>query len=175
MHSGLDLVTRRSDEIRQQATEGGAPNVPGPNLGESVMATLAGKVVRAGWSGGFGKAVVIDAGNGLLAISGHLQELSPGIKEGAAVKVGEPLGIEGHTGRATGDHVHYELRVVDEHGHQFTVDPLDATRTQEISSDDPLHDIRSSRARVPSGNQASLGCIRTQIQNSLIAHDQTAK
>jgi murein DD-endopeptidase MepM/ murein hydrolase activator NlpD len=91
MHTGIDL---RDDY--------GAP----------VRATAAGRVVAAEWSGGYGNMVEVDHGNGLATRYGHLSAIA--VRQGQPVEVGTVLGRIGSTGRATGPHLHYEVRIDDE-------------------------------------------------------------
>jgi murein DD-endopeptidase MepM/ murein hydrolase activator NlpD len=79
------------------------------NTGEPVRATAAGKVVTAGWNGGYGKMVEIDHGNGITTRYGHLSGID--VSEGQTVRVGQLVGKIGSTGRSTGPHLHYETRV----------------------------------------------------------------
>jgi murein DD-endopeptidase MepM/ murein hydrolase activator NlpD len=79
------------------------------STGEPVRATAAGKVVTAGWNGGYGKMVEIDHGNGLSTRYGHLSAID--VDEGQSVRVGQVVGKVGSTGRSTGPHLHYETRV----------------------------------------------------------------
>jgi murein DD-endopeptidase MepM/ murein hydrolase activator NlpD len=79
------------------------------DIGEPIHATAAGTVTIAGWSGGYGKMVEIDHGNGLATRYGHLSEID--VSVGQAVRTGEVIGKLGSTGRSTGPHVHYETRV----------------------------------------------------------------
>ena len=78
-------------------------------VGDPVRATAAGTVTAAGWSGGYGKMVEIDHGNGLSTRYGHLSQISVDI--GDKIRVGQTVGRVGSTGRSTGPHVHYETRV----------------------------------------------------------------
>src|SRR5262249_19705907 len=79
------------------------------NSGEPVHATAAGKVTSAGWSGGYGRMVEVDHGNGLSTRYGHLSAIE--VSEGQMVRVGQVVGRVGSTGRSTGPHLHYETRV----------------------------------------------------------------
>jgi murein DD-endopeptidase MepM/ murein hydrolase activator NlpD len=79
------------------------------STGDPVRATANGKVVNAGWSGGYGRMVEIDHGNGLSTRYGHLSEI--GVKVGETVKIGQIIGAVGSTGRSTGPHLHYETRI----------------------------------------------------------------
>ena len=88
MHSGVDIA---------MAT------------GTPVGATSAGRVARAGWAGGYGLLVVIDHGGGIETYYAHLSSLS--VRAGDTVQAGQTLGGAGSTGRSTGPHLHYELRV----------------------------------------------------------------
>ena len=77
--------------------------------GEPIHATAAGTVTSAGWSGGYGKMVEVDHGNGFVTRYGHMSEIDA--KVGQPVKIGQVLGRIGSTGRSTGPHLHYETRV----------------------------------------------------------------
>ena len=79
------------------------------STGEPVRATAAGKVVSAGWSGGYGKMVEIDHGNGISTRYGHLSAID--VSEGQSIRIGQMVGKIGSTGRSTGPHLHYETRV----------------------------------------------------------------
>jgi len=77
--------------------------------GEPIHATAGGTVATAGWSGGYGKMVEIDHGNGISTRYGHLSQIDVAV--GDTVRVGQVVGRLGSTGRSTGPHVHYETRV----------------------------------------------------------------
>jgi murein DD-endopeptidase MepM/ murein hydrolase activator NlpD len=75
--------------------------------GQPVMATAAGKVTHAAYSGNYGNLIIINHGFGLETHYGHL--LSYKVKVGDEVKRGDQIGQIGATGRATGYHLHYEV------------------------------------------------------------------
>jgi murein DD-endopeptidase MepM/ murein hydrolase activator NlpD len=77
--------------------------------GTPVRATADGRVTLSGWHGGYGLAIVVNHGNGLETLYGHLSKL--GYLVGQEVRRGEVIGYSGSTGRATGPHVHYEVHV----------------------------------------------------------------
>jgi murein DD-endopeptidase MepM/ murein hydrolase activator NlpD len=79
------------------------------DIGEAVHATAAGTVTNAGWSGGYGKMVEVDHGNGLATRYGHLSQIDVNI--GDDIRVGQVVGRMGSTGRSTGPHLHYETRI----------------------------------------------------------------
>lgn len=85
--------------------------------GAPVVAAGSGKVTIAGWQHGYGQVVYIDHGSGLTTRYGHLSQI--GVKVGQSVARGENLGRVGSTGRSTGPHLHYEVRIKDN-----PVDPL---------------------------------------------------
>ncbi len=87
MHAGIDFRAPTGTEIRS---------------------TGAGKVVSAGFSGGYGNMVEIDHGLGLSTRYGHMSRIL--VSEGDTVEPGEILGLSGSTGRSTGPHLHYEVR-----------------------------------------------------------------
>jgi murein DD-endopeptidase MepM/ murein hydrolase activator NlpD len=76
--------------------------------GDPVYATADGKVTNAAASGNYGNLVVIDHGYGLETRYGHLSAFK--VKQGQPVKRGDLIGLVGATGRATGAHLHYEVR-----------------------------------------------------------------
>ena len=79
------------------------------SMGDPVRATADGKVDNAGWSGGYGRMIEIDHGNGLATRYGHLSEIK--VKVGDTIKIGQIIGAVGSTGRSTGPHLHYETRI----------------------------------------------------------------
>jgi murein DD-endopeptidase MepM/ murein hydrolase activator NlpD len=79
------------------------------SIGDPVRVTANGKVVSAGWAGGYGRMVEVDHGNGLSTRYGHLSEIL--VKVGEQVKIGQVIGAVGSTGRSTGPHLHYETRI----------------------------------------------------------------
>jgi murein DD-endopeptidase MepM/ murein hydrolase activator NlpD len=79
------------------------------NVGDPIYATAAGKVVKAGWEGGYGNMVEIDHGEGLATRYGHMSEID--VTVGQKIRIGQIIGRVGTTGRSTGPHLHYEVRV----------------------------------------------------------------
>lgn len=79
--------------------------------GDSVFAPGAGTVVKAGWSGGYGNMIEIDHGNGITTRYGHLSKVD--VSVGDTVSRSQLIGFVGSTGRSTGPHLHYELRLND--------------------------------------------------------------
>lgn len=77
--------------------------------GDIIVSPANGRISKAGWQGGYGYMIEIDHGNGLKTRYGHLSKLD--VKEGDPVQRGQLLGYVGSTGRSTGPHLHYELRV----------------------------------------------------------------
>lgn len=77
--------------------------------GTRVIASSDGRVVQAGWASGYGLLVTIDHGRGLQTRYAHLSSL--GVIPGQQVRRGDVLGSVGSTGRSTGPHLHYELRL----------------------------------------------------------------
>lgn len=76
--------------------------------GLPVKATGAGKVITAGPAAGYGNLVEIDHGQGITTRFGHMSRIL--VHEGQTIVTGQTIGRAGATGRATGPHVHYEVR-----------------------------------------------------------------
>jgi murein DD-endopeptidase MepM/ murein hydrolase activator NlpD len=98
--------------------------------GDVARSTAAGRVTIASYQGGYGLMVEIDHGNGLATRYGHLSVIE--VSEGQMVEAGEPIGLIGTTGRSTGPHLHYEVRVAGE-----PVDPQRYLRAAVRLSDAP--------------------------------------
>ena len=79
--------------------------------GENVLAPANGTVIKAGWTGGYGNMVEIDHGNGLTTRYGHMSRIE--VEVGDTITRGQLIGLIGSTGRSTGPHLHYELRLDD--------------------------------------------------------------
>jgi len=76
--------------------------------GDGVKATANGRVVFAGWFGGYGNCVRIRHTNNFETLYGHLSKIK--VKTGQKVSVGDNIGLVGSTGHSTGNHLHYEVR-----------------------------------------------------------------
>lgn len=88
MHAGLDIA--------------------GPH-GKEIIAPSDGTIVFAGLEGGYGNVLVVDHGYGIKTRYGHLASIN--VKPGEKVKRGDIIAMLGNTGRSTGPHLHYEVRV----------------------------------------------------------------
>ncbi|HVG63889.1 MAG TPA: M23 family metallopeptidase [Hyalangium sp.] len=99
--SRLDPYT--ADRVMHQGLDIAAPH------GKEVFAPSDGTVVFAGLEGGYGNVIVIDHGYGIKTRYGHLAKIL--VKSGEKVKRGAKIAAVGNTGRSTGPHLHYEVRV----------------------------------------------------------------
>ncbi len=73
-----------------------------------IRASLGGRVIKAGYSSGYGNLVVVDHGNGWVTYYAHLSRIT--VSKGQVVSKGQSLGYMGQTGNATGVHLHFEVR-----------------------------------------------------------------
>lgn len=87
-HSGLDLA---------------------PGLGARVVASQDGKVIFAGLQAGYGRLIILDHGQGITSYYAHLDKIL--VKVGKEVKRGDLIGKVGNSGKVTGPHLHFEIRV----------------------------------------------------------------
>ena len=79
--------------------------------GTPIKATGDGKIVHAGRKGGYGNVVIIQHGQNISTVYGHMSRFAQGSRVGARVKQGQVIGYVGSTGLASGPHLHYEFRV----------------------------------------------------------------
>lgn len=98
--------------------------------GTPVLAAGGGTVRIAGVQNGYGNVVYIDHGDGLVTRYGHLAKIL--VKAGDPISAGAKLGLVGATGRATGPHLHFEVRLAGR-----AVDPVLAMRIAELQRTDP--------------------------------------
>jgi len=77
--------------------------------GEPIYATAGGMVVKAGWAGAYGNLVSINHGGGLQTRYAHISKIL--VKKGDIVKKEDLIAYVGNTGRSTGPHLHYEIRL----------------------------------------------------------------
>ncbi len=87
MHSGVDI---------------GAP------MGSTITAAAGGRIIFAGWYGGYGNAIIIDHGGQTSTLYGHCSQIF--VSQGQDVERGQAIGAVGSTGESTGPHLHFEVR-----------------------------------------------------------------
>ena len=98
----------RSDPFNGGARMHKGIDIPGPK-GTPIYATADGIVSRAGWASGYGNLVQISHGGGMETRYGHMSKLI--VAANSYVRRGQLIGLMGSTGRSTGSHLHYEVRV----------------------------------------------------------------
>lgn len=99
---------RRFDPFNGRAAMHAGLDMAGSH-GEPIYASASGKVVQAGIASGYGKLVELDHGKGIETRYGHMSAIL--VKPGETVRQGQLIGRMGSTGRSTGTHLHYEIRV----------------------------------------------------------------
>jgi murein DD-endopeptidase MepM/ murein hydrolase activator NlpD len=88
MHTGIDI---------------GAP------MGSTITASAGGRIIYAGWEGGYGNTIIIDHGGATSTLYAHLSQIF--ISQGQDVQRGQAIGAVGCTGNCTGPHLHFEIRL----------------------------------------------------------------
>ena len=89
----------------------------GAARGSAVLAAKSGRVIQAGWNGGYGISVMIAHDDGITTLYGHMDGCS--VSVGQTVSQGETIGFCGSTGNSTGAHIHYTM-----YKNGGTIDPL---------------------------------------------------
>lgn len=100
----------RSDPFRGTAAMHAGVDIPGP-IGTPIYATADGVVSWAGRRGGYGNLIEINHGKGIATRYGHLSRIV--VADNTRVHRGQLIGLMGSTGRSTGPHLHYEVRIDD--------------------------------------------------------------
>ena len=96
LHTGIDIGGR----------------AVGKNInGALIVAAADGKVIYAGYRGGYGNCIMIDHGNGVVTLYAHQQSGSFKVSNGQKVTRGQGIGKVGSTGLSTGPHLHFEVRI----------------------------------------------------------------
>ena len=90
-------------------------------IGTPIRVTGDGKVAYKGLRSGYGKALIIDHGNGYQTVYAHMSQFRSDLKIGSVVKQGQVIGYVGQTGLATGPHLHYEFQVNGVHRDPLTI------------------------------------------------------
>ncbi|MBI5542729.1 MAG: M23 family metallopeptidase [Deltaproteobacteria bacterium] len=98
----------RIDPIHGHPSGHSGVDVAAP-AGTPILAAADGVVRRSGMRGGYGISVEIDHGQGMTTLYGHASELL--VREGEQVRKGEAIAKVGSTGRSTGAHLHFEVRL----------------------------------------------------------------
>ncbi len=131
----------RDDPIRHDRRfHGGTDFKADP--GTPVLAAGDGVVVFAGRQGGYGNVIYVDHGGGVVTRYGHLRRIET--KKNAPVTAGERIGQVGSTGRTTGPHLHFEIRLDGR-----AVDPVAAMTIAELERTDPAKGQLAASALAP--------------------------
>ncbi len=120
----------RSDPFRGTAAMHAGVDIPGP-VGTPIYATADGIVDHAARQGGYGNMVEINHGKGIATRYGHLSKIL--VADGARVTRGQLIALMGSTGRSTGPHLHYEVRI---DGHAVNPIPFLTTADYLLASQD---------------------------------------
>ncbi len=100
----------RSDPFNGAAALHAGIDITG-DRGQPILAAAAGRVVSVGPQGGYGNLVIVDHGHGIQTRYGHLSGFD--VRPGQMVARGQQIARMGSTGRSTGDHLHFEVRLND--------------------------------------------------------------
>lgn len=98
----------RAAPLRGASTNHKGVDLAAP-IGTPIYATADGIVSRAEWANGYGKLIELNHGNQIQTRYGHLSAMN--VTPNQRVRKGDIIGFMGSTGRSTGSHLHYEVRV----------------------------------------------------------------
>lgn len=121
--------------------------------GTPIKSTGDGKVLFAGVQGGYGNVIILQHGQGITTLYGHMNAFARGMRAGTRIRQGQVIGYVGSTGLASGPHCHYEFRINGVHKNPVTValpkaDPVPAKERAAFKKQaqavlaklDPTHD-----------------------------------
>jgi len=131
--------------------------------GAPIVAARNGIVVYAGWYHAYGRTVIIDHGNGWTTLYGHASSIA--VRSGQSVSAGQLIARVGCTGRCTGPHLHFEIRV-----NGRAMDPL------SVSLVDPLQAPAKSMAgaeQAPAASRSPAVSVETVVHRSMAADGPT--
>ncbi|UVO51645.1 M23 family metallopeptidase [Sphingomonas sp. SUN019] len=120
----------RSDPFRGTAAMHAGVDIPGPS-GTPIYATADGIVSHADRQGGYGNMIEVNHGKGISTRYGHLSKIM--VTANGRVRRGQMIGLMGSTGRSTGPHLHYEVRI---DGHAVNPVPFLTTADYLLASKD---------------------------------------
>lgn len=120
----------RSDPFRGSAAMHAGVDIPGA-MGTPIYATADGIVSHAGRQGGYGNLVEINHGHGIETRYGHLSKIL--VADNTRVRRGQIIGLMGSTGRSTGTHLHYEVRLDGR-----AINPIPFIQSGEYASQTPV-------------------------------------
>ncbi len=120
----------RSDPFRGTAAMHAGVDIPGP-VGTPIYATADGIVAHAGRQGGYGNMIELSHGKGIATRYGHLSKIL--VADNTRVTRGQLIALMGSTGRSTGPHLHYEVRI---DGHAVNPIPFLTTADYLLAAQD---------------------------------------
>ncbi len=115
------LVGNRESPGGIGSTDHGGIDI-GAAYGTPIIAAASGTVEIASVYGGYGNAVMINHGNGLRTLYGHMSSIA--VSQGQTVQAGQVIGLVGSTGWSTGPHLHFEVRYTDNAGNESKLNGL---------------------------------------------------
>jgi len=127
---------QRQDPINGEGAFHSGIDIDAP-YGSPVRAAADGDVTEAAMNAGYGREIVVEHGHDVTTVYGHLSAMS--VVPGQHVLRGQVIGLVGQSGRATGPHLHYEVRV-----HKVPVNPHKYLRTtyEQIAFSEPAPPIK---------------------------------
>jgi murein DD-endopeptidase MepM/ murein hydrolase activator NlpD len=122
---------KRTDPVNRKSSFHEGVDIRGKR-GDKIYATASGKVLRAFKNGSYGNYVEIDHGNGYTTAYAHLQSYL--VKKGEFINQGQIIGQVGNSGRSTGPHLHYEVRL-----NKKPINPTKFMKVAELSHTFNVH------------------------------------
>ena len=136
------------------------------HYGQPVLAPSDGVVTFAGPYNGYGRMIQVDHGNGVTTRYGHLSGFS--VAEGQTVRRGQVIGYVGLSGRSTGPHLHYEVRI-----HDTPVNPHKFLRSTTVNPGEISRRLAALLSRLLGRRSLLLGrllCVWPQFHGRLAEH-----
>lgn len=147
-------LRRKHPVLNKIRAHRGTDYAAGP--GTPIRTAGDGKVVFAGWKGGFGRCVIIQHGQGIQTLYAHMSRINKKSKRGTRVSQGQVIGYVGSSGLASGPHLHYEFRVNGVHKNPVKVKLPEARPIEKKYRKDFLADANKWLAILESNQRSVL-------------------
>lgn len=155
----------RSDPLHGRGRSHQAVDFAAPS-GTPIKAASTGKVTSIGYKGAYGKAIEIQHPGNITTLYAHMSRFNASVKPGTQVQQGQVIGYVGSTGRSTGAHLHYEMRVAGIPKDPMTISLPSAAPLDKAAKARFIPKARGLMAQLEMGRSVKLAALNTTTNPS---------